>query len=61
MNERRRKQIRSWLLETIDNTKAPPTYPSHNDFKQEWLFEVADVATELARQHQPNGGGNHAR
>lgn len=48
MNEERLEQIRFMLVDIIDNMEAPDDYPSHQDFKRDWLFAVADVATELA-------------
>lgn len=50
MNEDRRNQIRNMLTDVIDNMKAPSDYPDHADFKREWLFAVADVADEMARE-----------
>lgn len=50
MNDDRREQIRAMLVDIIDNMEAPDDYPSHSDFKRDWLFGVADVARDLARE-----------
>lgn len=50
MNEERREQIRWMLVDIIDNMEAPSDYPSHQDFKRDWLFAVADIAGGLARE-----------
>lgn len=50
MNDERREQIRSMLLDIIDNMDAPEDFPSHEDFKREWLNGLVDVAQEEIRK-----------
>lgn len=50
MTEEFIEEMGAWLAEVIDNTKTPAMYPSHNDFKRDWLYAVADVATKLAKE-----------
>lgn len=50
MNDERREQIRAMLLDIIDNIDTPDNYPSHDDFKRDWLNGLVDVAQEEIRR-----------
>lgn len=48
MTEKDHEQIRHMLNDAIDNMEKPDEYPSHADFKHDWLQAVADAASGLA-------------
>lgn len=50
MNDERREQIRSLILDIIDNTTTPKDYSNHKDFKRDWLNGLVDVAQEEIRK-----------
>lgn len=45
-----RRQIRSMLVDIIDNMKTPEDYYSRRNFRLDWLHAVMDVAEDLARE-----------
>ena len=50
MNEAQKAQIESMLLDIVDNMDMTADYPTHKDFKREWLNAVVDVTQELIRK-----------